>query len=240
MQTFKHSYTALFGGSFNPVHMGHIRLAIEVLEYTSLPFPVANVELIPCATPVLKAPEAFLPFALRVAMLESACKNISQVRVNTLEGKREGPSYTWHTLQSYKLLYPQQPLLFVLGMENLSALGAWYMGRELPRLADFGVMPRGDGQKKTFIENVRRLWPQATFGQGENGPVAHIEYDDQYTGRLFYMPLPRMEISATAIRERWLAGRNIDLLMPPTAQALLEIHAVQAQEIWKGENHGHT
>ncbi len=234
------NYIALFGGSFNPVHVGHIRLAIEVLEYTNLPHGIESVELIPCATPALKNPAGFLPFDLRVAMLKAACANIAGLTVSEREGKRSGASYTWHTLQSYKMQYTQQKLLFVLGMENLCGLSSWYQGLDLPLLADIGVMPRGGGQRKKFFETVQQFWPHATFSEQKNGPVAHIEYPHQGHGAIYYMPLPRMEISATSIRQRWLEGKHIDLLMPHTAQDILEAHASLACTIWRGETHGNT
>ncbi len=282
------NYKALFGGSFNPVHIGHMRLAIEVLEYMHLPHAVHSVDLIPCATPALKDPAGLLPFDLRFTMLKAACQSmglgvieqnglqqhLAQVQsqekpspcagitVSDIESRRAGASYTWHTLQDYKILYPKQKLLFVLGMENLCTLNSWYKGLELPLLADIGVMPRGGGQKKKFVETIRQFWPQAIFSEQANGPVAHIIYtvpndgfchalstehyanqklqQGQSQGHIYYMSLPRMEISATAIRQRWLGGRNIDLLMPPSAQALLEMHADEARSIWKGEEHGNT
>ncbi len=226
-------YKALFGGSFNPVHIGHIRLAIELLEYEKLPYAIENVEFIPCATPAIKNPLGLLPFELRLSMLSVACASIQQISINDIEYKRIGISYTWDTLQAYRNLLGQEKLLFVLGMENFCSLYKWYNGLSIPSLVSLGVMPRGGGQKKLFLDNVFKYWPDAEISYCNDNPVATIF--EQGNAQIYYMPLPRMEISSTAIRDRWLRGKCIDLLLPPKAHQILQANKELAQNIWKGE-----
>ena len=135
----------ILGGSFNPVHIGHLRLALEVLEA-----PVAAleyVELLPCAEPPHKPREGILPFELRSALLEVAGRRIPRLRVNRLEGMRSGPSYTWDTLTAYAAQYPGQRPVFILGGEDFATLPQWFRGLELPQLADFVVVPRAGTER---------------------------------------------------------------------------------------------
>ncbi|MDO5483370.1 MAG: nicotinate-nicotinamide nucleotide adenylyltransferase, partial [Desulfovibrionaceae bacterium] len=89
----------LFGGSFNPPHVGHLRLAIEARE--ALGQLVDGVDLLPCAHPAHKQGRGLLPFALRAAMLEAAVAPLPDIRCNRLEAARAGTSYTWDTLGLY-------------------------------------------------------------------------------------------------------------------------------------------
>ncbi len=225
------SYMGLFGGSFNPVHVGHLRLAIEILEYKALPLAVDHVQLIPCANPAHKCAHDFLPFALRHAMLEAACAPIDGLSVSTIEAERQGPSYTWHTLESYAQKYPRQRLLFMEGIENLLDLPHWYKGLEIPILADMGVTPRGDGDKDLFIRTVRAHWPRARISSGPC-PVASIDFAHR-EAHIFYMPIPRLDISSSYIRQRWLSKGSLHALMPDAALLLLEQAQHEVQHIWK-------
>ncbi len=225
------AYIGLFGGSFNPVHVGHLRLAIEILEYKDLPLAVDHVQLIPCACPAHKDAHNFLPFALRHAMLEAACAPIDGLCVSTVEAERQGPSYTWHTLENYAQNYPQQRLLFMEGIENLLDLPHWYRGLEIPMLTDMGVTPRGDGDEELFIRTVSKHWPQARISEGPC-PAAHIDFGN-HEAHIYYMPIPRLDISSSYIRQRWLAKGSLHALMPDAALHLLEQAQSEVQHIWK-------
>ncbi len=228
----------LFGGSFNPVHVGHVRLAIEVLEYTKLPYTLDRVELIPCATPVHKEPGKLLPFELRYAMLEASCASVQGLYVNAIEHERQGLSYTWHTLEAYKKKHPSQRLLFMLGIENLCDLPHWYRGLQLLKFADIGVVPRAGGDEELFRQKVGEHWPGATITQGAC-PSASVclppqdDFASETTASIYYMPLPRIDISASYIREKWLAGGSLCGLMPEPALDILERARNTAQRIWK-------
>ncbi len=224
-------YIGLFGGSFSPVHVGHIRLALEVLEYTALPYALERVELIPCATPAHKAPQDLLPFALRYAMLEATCAPIAKLHVNAMESERSGTSYTWHTLENYTYNTSTQRLLFMEGIENLLELPLWYRGLELPVLADIGVVPRGDGDTDLFIQTVLQHWPKAHI-DNEACPTATLDLQG-HKAHIYYMPIPRLDISSSYIRQRWLKGGSLHALMPDAALEILQKAEQQVTDIWK-------
>ncbi len=223
-------YVGLFGGSFNPVHVGHIRLAIEALEYTNLPYALDSVELIPCALPAHKAPQDLLPFALRYAMLEAACAPIAGLTVSNIEEKLQGTSYTWHTLKHYAQTFPEQRHLFMEGIENLQDLPHWHRGLDLPYWADIGVVPRGDGDEELFVRTVKQHWPEAQLCK-KPCLTARVNIQNK-EARIFYMPIPRLDISASYLRERWLAERSLYGLMPHAAQVILEKSRPEAQKYW--------
>ncbi len=231
-------YIGILGGSFNPVHVGHIRLAVEALECPHLPKPLERVDFIPCATPPHKDAENFLPFDLRVAMLKASIQDVdARLCVNTLEAERMGPSYTWDTLQAYAALHPKHRPLFILGDEAFNQLPHWHRWRELPQLADFGVVPRVSGREHVFLDTVQKQWPHAHIELPcePQDSKNNLQWPRAYLpegGRFIYMPLPHLEISASFVRDRWLRGGNVRLLMPEAARNILEKERCIAQKCW--------
>ena len=218
----------ILGGSFNPVHVGHLRLALEVLEAPAA--ALEYVDLLPCAEPPHKPQEGILPFELRAALLEVAVRHIPRLRVNRLEGLRSGPSYTWDTLTVYAAQYPGQRPLFILGGEDFATLPQWFRGLELPRLADFVVVPRAGAERGAFLRAAAALWPDAREAEAQFPGGARAVLPEG--GQLLFLPLPRLDISASLIRERWLAGRDIHFLVPDAAVALLHAHRDVVAACW--------
>lgn len=221
---------ALLGGSFNPLHTGHVRLALEVLY--ALPRHIARVELIPCAHPPHKPGSGMLPFALRADMAEAACAPFPLLRVNRLEARRPGYSYTWDTLLEYRQKMPDVPLYFILGSEDLIQIPSWRRGPELPTLADFIVVPRADTAEAAFRKAAHAIWP----GAREDEPLASgaMRLRLPRGGSLHYLPLPRLDISATLVRRHWLADRDIRLLVPDPVPAMLDAQRELIRRCWAG------
>ncbi|MDL2307073.1 nicotinate (nicotinamide) nucleotide adenylyltransferase [Desulfovibrio sp. OttesenSCG-928-C06] len=226
----------LFGGSFNPVHYGHLRLAVEVFE-AMLP---DRVDFVPCANPPHKAGLGLLPFDMRVEMLREICADYPHFNVNTLEAEREGPSYTSDTLREYKNTYPQTRLFFVLGSEDYVNLDSWKDWNILPNLADILVVPRQGVEEDEFIEHTRRLWPDATPVENVPEPVrigfwagSESEGIPMQAGRVLYMPLPRLDINASMVRRRWLGGRLIDFWVPDAVVNCLAASSDTVKKFWK-------
>lgn len=101
----------LLGGTFNPVHAGHIRHALEVGEALNL----ERVLLTPAAVPPHKAAAGLLPFALRVELARAAARGASRLGVNTLEGELDGPSYTFVSLRAWRERHPGVTPFFLMG-----------------------------------------------------------------------------------------------------------------------------
>ncbi|HJA78143.1 MAG TPA: nicotinate (nicotinamide) nucleotide adenylyltransferase [Candidatus Desulfovibrio intestinavium] len=222
---------ALLGGSFNPPHVGHLRLAIEVRE--ALGGLVDMLDLVPCGNPPHKEPDSLLPFALRAEMTRAAVRGLSGIGVSEEEGSRRGRSYTWDTLSGYRQALPGRELYFVIGMPDFAQIHTWHRGLELPRLCHFVVVARGEQTDAPFREAARRLWPdacsvppllpQSSCMALPGGGLAH------------YLPLPWLAVSASRIRRRWLDGLNVDFLIPRAVDELLRIRHKEVAEHWKSD-----
>lgn len=220
---------AILGGSFNPPHVGHLRLAVEAGE--ALGPLVQGVDLVPCARPPHKKNDNLLPFELRAAMLEAALAPLPRLRCNRLEALRDGPSYTWDTLQAYRAAEPEAELYFLLGSPDFALLPTWRRGLELPRLCHFVVAPRGGLTPEEFTDMTRALWPAATPHPSPL-PGGHCMALPG-GGLAHFLPLPWLDVSASRIRELWLAGRNVNHLMPEAALNLLEKHRQDIAAYWR-------
>ena len=222
---------ALLGGSFNPPHIGHLRLAIEVRE--ALGALVDTLVLIPCGTPPHKRAGSLLPFALRAEMTRAAVRGLPGISVSEEEGERQGCSYTWDTLTRYREALPGRILYFVIGTPDFALLHTWHRGRELPRLCQFIVVARGEQTHEPFAQAARTLWPGAHS-------VAPVLPDSRCMalpggGMAHYLPLPWLAVSASRIRERWLRRQNVDFLIPRAVDELLRIRHAEVAEHWKGD-----
>lgn len=127
----------IFGGSFNPVHIGHLRFVIEVKERLGLD----RVDLVPCANPPHKPSSDLLPFDLRFQMLADACRELDGIEVNDIESHLEGPSYTHRTLEEYRRREPDARPMFILGTLDLLTLPSWHRGPELTDIASIITVP---------------------------------------------------------------------------------------------------
>ena len=220
----------ILGGSFNPLHIGHIRLAIEVFEAMR----PHRLDFLPAATPPHKGYKHVLPFALRTHMLEEVVKEMPHFAVNTIEGEREGPSYTVDTLKLCREREPLYRRFFILGVEDFAHIHTWYQWKEIPRLVDLLIVPRSGNEIQLFVETVRRLWPEARTASGPPPVDALFELPGaEDCGKIMYLTLPRIDIRAELIRNRFLVGRSIRFLVPDSVSALLARNAPSALCCWK-------
>jgi nicotinate-nucleotide adenylyltransferase len=220
----------IFGGTFNPVHLGHMRLVVEVMESVR----PARLDLLPSARPPHKGGRRLLPFDLRVELLEAAIAGMAGVFVNTLENERDTPSYTVDTLRLYREREPGSRLFFILGAEDFPLITTWRQWETLPSLADIVVVPRSGAAGEVFSDTVRGLWPEAAplappFGAAD---AAYAMPDVAEAGRFIHLPLPRLDIRAELIRERLLAGRSAKFLVPDAVHALLK-NRPEAVAVWR-------
>ncbi len=215
----------LFGGSFNPPHTAHMRAAIEVREALRLD----AVEFIPSARPPHKAGAPMLPFAMRARLLELAIQGREGLRLNLLEGKRPGPSYTCDTLAEYGRRRLRRALYFIMGAGDLFNLPVWRRGFELGTLANLAVMSREGEEFPEIAAFIGRY--AAELGAGafdeEKGvwPLA--------SGLVItYLPIPRLDISASDIRQRWLQGRSVGFLTPEAVERELFANKEAVAAAW--------
>ena len=218
------SRTALLGGTFNPVHIGHLRLALNVAESLEL----ERVELMPCASAPHKEDAGILPFEMRVDILRAAIADEPRLGVCTLEAELPAPSYTWNTAHIWKERYHSVPT-FILGDEDFAAMDTWHRGTELPSVMDIIVIPRVGAS--LYLDTLARLWPHCQAKEDPALPGALCA--DMGNGRMCrFLPVPRIELSATEIRRRFLAGQNLRWLMPDAAIEKMQSYADKARSVW--------
>lgn len=196
----------LFGGSFDPIHHGHLiacRAAAEQLQ-------VARVVLLPSGQPPHKRGEALSPAALRVEMCRRAAAGDDLLEIDDWETRQDGPSYTLHSVRRYrKQLGAVEPLYFLVGLDTLAELGSWYRAHELASLCTIVTARRAGAGPP----DLSRLSPPLDAEQ-----LAVIR--DHILGT------PTIEISATEIRARVRAGRSIRYVVPPAVEALIHEHGL--------------
>lgn len=127
----------MFGGTFDPVHIGHLRIAWEVAELLE-----AQVLLVPANVPPHR-PQPVATAAQRLAILRHSLAGQQRLAIDTLELERDGPSYSIDTLRALRArIGPKRPLLMLMGGDAINGIGAWKQWQDLTRLAHIGILPR--------------------------------------------------------------------------------------------------
>jgi len=198
----------ILGGTFDPVHCGHLRLALEIREHLSL----ASVRLTPAPNPRLRqSPRADI--SQRLALLAAAIEGEPGLCVDPRELERQGPTYTIETLESLRREFPSEALVFILGMDSFQRLDQWHRWRELLDLAHLAVAHRpggslpGAGPVADLLAR-RRCSDPALLNQA---PAGHIMICEP----------PLLDISATRVRTLAAKGRSIRFLVPDKVNELI-------------------
>jgi nicotinate-nucleotide adenylyltransferase len=189
---------ALFGGTFNPIHFGHLSLANHLVEYLQ----VESVRLMPCAIP----PHREIPHVSaehRMVMLELATAKNSAMIADDLELKRVSTSYSIDTLDLVRQdIGPQTPLFFCLGMDALLAINSWHRWAELLNYCHIVACSRPNYQLPK--DEALADW----IGQHLCDDLTIVK--KQSHGYLHLCKIPPLDISSTAIRDSIKCGKSID------------------------------
>ena len=191
---------AIFGGTFDPVHLGHLCVAWEASELLD-----AEVLMMPSGIPPHRPP----PIAgaqERVAMLEAALAGQSRLRLDARELARSGPSYTIDTLRELRAEHPGRSLVLLLGADAFAGLPGWHGWQQLFGLAHIGVLSRpGEqlGLPDVLKDEAGPRWV--------DDPAALRSLP---SGKLIALSVTPLEISATRIRELIAAGREPRYQLP--------------------------
>ncbi len=195
----------ILGGTFDPIHLGHLRAAVEIGQEMDL----EKVYLIPSASPPHKTGEPVTPFKHRLAMARLALGDSSFLEVLDLEGKRPGLSYSIETLKEiHESFSPDPELYFILGVDAFQEITTWKEYRHLFDYSHFVIVQRPGSQndkidlllKDTGLDIKKTKRPDVfTAPSGKN---------------LTFMATTLMDISSTAIRESVRNGKSIRFLVP--------------------------
>jgi len=143
----------VYGGTFDPVHHGHLLLARDALEQLRL----AAVLFVPCARSPFKAREPKVTDAQRLAMLRLALKGHGQFWLSRCELDRPPPSYAYETALEIRESFPRAELFWLIGGDQLADLDQWHRAGDLRRLVTFVLLPRKDAGAAALPEGVLSL-----------------------------------------------------------------------------------
>lgn len=199
----------IFGGSFNPVHLGHLVVAQDALEHMGL----NRIIFLPAAQPPHKTAQPLAPASDRLEMLRLAVADDPRFEVSNDEIDRGGVSYTVDTLRRFHERYPTSALYFLVGGDTLRELHTWREIETVLQLAEIVTVGRPGVPLDSLNEKTLRLpdpWPARL--------AANV-----VTGH-------RLEISATDIRGRCVRGRSIRYLVPPAVERYIAAHHLYSQQ----------
>ena len=192
---------AILGGTFDPVHIGHLRVACEAAEALN-----AQVRLVPAQVPPHR-PAPVASAAQRVRMLQLALAGQQRLMLDTRELERAGPSYTFDTLQSLRAEFgDSRPLILLLGADAFAGLPSWHRWRELFELAHIAVLTRPGHAAARSAELSAVSAPRRT--------ERVQDLRERPAGGVFEMAVTPLEISASAVRALLAAGRDPRWLLP--------------------------
>jgi len=199
----------LFGGSFNPVHHGHLIAAQTAMEA----FALDRVILIPCHIQPHKHAGTLTSGAHRLAMLERAVAGSPTLSVSDIELQRGGLSYTIDTVEAMQQQLPAAELYFIIGEDSLTELHRWHRIDALLECCRFVTLARPSSAAHSRDSAALQL------------PAAHARHmiETIAAGR-------QIEISSSDIRTRIASGRSIRYLVPSQVEAYIETHRLYASE----------
>ena len=219
------SALGILGGTFDPPHIAHLRLAIEAREALQL----TEVVLVPAGSPPLRdAPQASP--AQRLAMVECAIADMPGYSVDASEIMASGPSYTVATLARLRKQHGTRPLVLLMGADAFARLPAWQRWRELFTLAHIGVATRPGHAllpQKVGANDTAQSAPDAELTaefsqrQGDAADIAQAP-----AGRIIPFAITPLEISATLIRQRLAQGLSVRHLVSSSVLDYIDSHAI--------------
>jgi nicotinate-nucleotide adenylyltransferase len=194
---------AIFGGTFDPVHYGHLRCADEARQKLNL----KSLYLLPAGTP----PHRNAPGATanqRLKMLQLALPEFPQLEIDDREIRRSGPSYMLDTLQELSTEFPQRPLLLLLGEDAANHLHSWFHWENLFALAHIVILTR-PGAKAEYRQDLAKQIQQRLA-------IDQQELFRSQAGGVLRLPVTSIDVSATTIKSVIRLGRSPRVMLPGT------------------------
>ena len=187
------------GGTFDPIHIGHLMLAEWALGAADL----EEVWIVPTGQSYMKTDHYVLPGAERLHMAELAVEDNDRLRCSDIEVRRQGYTYTYETLEELNEAYPDTEFYFIQGADCLFALESWKYPDRILNSCTVLTAVRGDADLD-LLEPKRR------------------ELLGKYNGNIVLMPFMQLSISSSEIRERVRAGKSIRYLVPDSVLKYIE------------------
>lgn len=187
----------VFGGTFDPPHLGHLCLA----EYAADALDLERVIFVPTGDPPHKRGAVREPIQHRLPMLERAIAGNERFTISRIDIDRPGPHYTVDTMRLFVEQMPDVDWYFIMGTDSLLSLNTWYRPDELIKLCKLAVIAR----------------PKA-----DASPAMHEEAIPGISQRVIMIESPLIAISSTGITERLLEGRSVRYLVPDSVLSYIK------------------
>lgn len=197
----------IMGGTFNPIHIGHLMLAEHAYEEFSLD----EVIFLPSARPPHKE-EPILSDTDRKEMIQLAIGDNPHFSFSALEYEREGTTYTVDTMRELAKRYPKDTFYFIIGADSFFALESWHNPKYLLQQTRFVVATR-DGCKREELE------------------IHKNKLEEQYQAKILFLNSPNIGISSSVIRKRVLEGKSITYYVPGTVEEYINSHNLYSSGI---------
>lgn len=197
----------VLGGTFDPVHFGHLRSALEVCQQLEL----SHVRLIPCATPPHRQ-QALASAEVRRLMLELSVKYTPQLTVDDRELQRQGPSFSVDTLISLRDEFPDNPLFLIVGTDAFRGINRWSRWQQILQLSHIVVVQRPD--ETLELQDELQQWYQQHIARPQDRQLP--------AGKIWTLPVTALAISATRIREDLMADKPVNFLLPDAVITLID------------------
>jgi nicotinate-nucleotide adenylyltransferase len=206
----------LFGGTFDPIHFGHLRLATELAEA----FHLEQVLFIPAGLPYHRGRDAHATSEQRLTMVKLATQRDARFGVDERELRREGPTYTYDTLAEIRAERgPELPIVFLLGSDAFGQVNTWHRWQELFELAHFAVAIRADDAE--WFSKGPGAFP------AEVGPRVTLNLRELLAapaGKVMTFSMTPLAIASTAIRNLVGDGASIRYLTPDPVAEYIRSH----------------
>lgn len=209
----------LMGGTFNPIHLGHLRAAEEIAEQ----FRLDGVCFMPAAQPPHKSPEPLADYSHRLEMLKQAVAERPGFFVSDLESRLPYPSYTINTVKAFTEESGADNIFFLVGLDSFMTIAQWHKWRELLALIPFIVFARA-GMSRPF-ETMREMLTRDVDPETSWNPRG-----DYFTvpgcRPLFFQAGGRLKISSTDLRQRLESGASVRYLVAEPVRRYIESHGL--------------
>jgi len=198
----------LFGGTFDPIHYGHLRTAFELLQALKL----AQVRFLPTGNPPHRD-DALAPSELRLEMVRAAIAGQPGFVVDDREIRRSGVSYSIDTITDLRREYAERSLCLLLGMDAFLGVPTWHRWREIFDLAHVVVAHR-PGWKAPITGPLGEVMV-------DRGTGSVRELHEQRAGRVLVHAVTQLEISSTELRQLVLSGKDLRYVVPDAVREII-------------------
>jgi len=210
----------VLGGSFDPVHSGHLCIADEARLLLGL----SRVLLLPAATPPHKSADRLSPAEQREAMLQLAIREYEGLAISRIELLERRVCYTIDTLRRMRASEPPCNPVFLLGQDSLLQITTWRAWRELIAEFDLAVIDRAEDEGQVGQPHPEVYARIVSVAEGVRPPQIGRG------GRIFRLPVPPIAVSSSTIRQRARRGEDLSGLVPPAVARYIHDMGLYRQE----------